>query len=121
MKLLNLARPRRAYFGEKDWQQLQLVKGMVDAFFLPVSVIGCPTVRDSDALAISSRNFRLSASQREKAARFPELLAKEAPNTQIAELLAQEGFEVDYVEDFKGRRCAAIHCGEVRLIDNFPV
>ena len=121
MKLLNLVRPRRAYFGEKDWQQLQLVKGMVEAFFLPVTVVGCPTVRDSDDLAISSRNCRLSANQTAKAARFPELLAKEAPNGRIAELLAQEGFEVDYVEEFLGRRCAAIHCGQVRLIDNFPV
>ncbi len=120
MKLLNLVRPQRAYFGEKDWQQLQLIRGMVEAFFLPVSIVGCPTIREADNLAISSRNCRLSADQRVKASRFPRLLATEAPNEQIAELLRQEGFDVDYVEDFQGRRCAAIQCGEVRLIDNRP-
>ena len=59
MKLLQIAQPERAYFGEKDWQQLSLVRGMVDAFFLPVTIVGCPTVRDADGLALSSRNSNL--------------------------------------------------------------
>ena len=121
MKLLNLVQPRHAYFGEKDWQQLQLVKGMVDAFFMPVTIVGCPTVRETDRLALSSRNLRLSKTQREKAAQFPRLLATPAPAGDVARLLEKDGFEVDYVQDFKGRRCAAIHCGGVRLIDNLPL
>ncbi|BBO83285.1 pantothenate synthetase [Desulfosarcina ovata subsp. sediminis] len=120
MKLFNLAQPRRAYFGEKDWQQLQLVKGMVDAFFMPVSVVACPTVRETDNLALSSRNRRLSSEHRKKAARFPHLLSTDASAAEVARLLKTDGFKVDYVEDFKGRRCAAIHCGGVRLIDNLP-
>lgn len=121
MKLLNLSRAQRAYFGEKDWQQLQLVKGMVDAFFMPVTIVGCPTVRETDDLALSSRNRRLSADHREKAASFPRLLATAAPAGEVARLLTADGFDVDYVADFKGRRCAAIHCGGVRLIDNRPL
>lgn len=121
MKLLNLARPQRAYFGEKDWQQLQLVKGMVEAFFMPVTIVGCPTVREADDLALSSRNRRLSNGCRAKAARFPRLLASAAPAGEVARMLKADGFGVDYVEDFKGRRCAAIHCGGVRLIDNRPL
>jgi pantoate--beta-alanine ligase len=121
MKLLNLAQPRRAYFGEKDWQQLQLVKGMVDAFFMPITIVGCPTVRESDDLALSSRNQRLSDVNRRKAARFPRLLATAAPAGEVERMLEDDGFEVDYVQDFKGRRCAAIHCGGVRLIDNRPL
>jgi pantoate--beta-alanine ligase len=121
MKLLNLVRPRRAYFGEKDWQQLQLVRGMVDAFFMPVTIVGCPTVREDDRLALSSRNLRLSEAYRRKAAQFPRRLANPVSTGEVARLLEEDGFEVDYVEDFKGRRCAAIHCGGVRLIDNRPL
>ncbi|WP_319523532.1 pantoate--beta-alanine ligase [Breoghania sp.] len=121
MKLFHLARPKRAYFGEKDWQQLQLVKGMVDAFFMPVTIVACPTVRETDNLALSSRNFNLSQGHRRKAAAFPRLLATPAPVEEVARLLEADGFEVDYVQDFNGRRCAAIHCGGVRLIDNLPL
>lgn len=121
MKLLNLAQPRRAYFGEKDWQQLQLVKGMVDAFFMPVTIVPCPTVREDDQLALSSRNVRLSAEHRQKAAAFPRLLSTPGPAEDVTRLLEAEGFEVDYVQDFKGHRCAAIHCGGVRLIDNLSL
>jgi pantoate--beta-alanine ligase len=121
MKLLNLVRAHRAYFGEKDWQQLQLVRGMVEAFFMSVSIVACPTVRETDNLAMSSRNLRLSHQERQKAARFPRLLSTDAPVENISRLLKKDGFEVDYVQDFKGRRCAAIHCGAVRLIDNIPL
>ncbi|HEY5552155.1 MAG TPA: pantoate--beta-alanine ligase, partial [Opitutaceae bacterium] len=62
MKFLNLVRPERAYFGRKDWQQLQLVRGMAAAFFLPVEIVECETERDPDGLAMSSRNRRLSSS-----------------------------------------------------------
>ena len=59
LKLLQIASADRAYFGEKDWQQLTLVRGMVEAFFLPTRVVACPTVREPDGLALSSRNRRL--------------------------------------------------------------
>ena len=121
MKLLNLSRAQRAYFGEKDWQQLQLVKGMVDAFFMPVTIVPCPTVREDDQLALSSRNVHLSPAHRRKAAAFPRLLSSAGSADDVTRLLENEGFEVDYVQDFRGRRCAAIHCGGVRLIDNLPI
>ena len=59
LKLLQIAAADRAYFGEKDWQQLQLVRGLADAFFLPTAIVACATVREADGLALSSRNRRL--------------------------------------------------------------
>ena len=118
LRLLNLVQPQRAYFGEKDWQQLKLVEGMVRAFFLPVEIIACATERDPDGLALSSRNRRLSREARAKAAAFPRLL-RSAPNAAAArEALQAGGFAVDYVEDHDGRRLGAIRVENVRLIDN---
>jgi len=121
LKLLSLARPTRAYFGEKDWQQLQLVRGMVAAFLLPVEIVGCPTVRDDDGLALSSRNRRLSPEARARAAEFPRVLQSAADATQAAAELAARGFEVDYVEDTWGIRIGAVRIDGVRLIDNAKV
>ncbi|MCC5834321.1 MAG: pantoate--beta-alanine ligase [Opitutales bacterium] len=118
LKLFLLVRPQKAYFGEKDWQQLQLVKGMVDAFFVPVEIVACPTVRDDNGLALSSRNARLSASGRQKAAAFYRHLITAAEPDAAADALRAEGFEVEYVADTEGRRMAAIHFEGVRLIDN---
>src|SRR3990167_1366893 len=70
LKLLNLAQPTRAYFGEKDYQQLLLIKKMASALFLPVEIISCETIRAEDGLALSSRNSRLDTSQRKQAAQF---------------------------------------------------
>lgn len=118
MKLLQLVRPTRAYFGEKDFQQLLLVRGMVDAFFLPVEVVACPTVREPDGLAMSSRNRHLDAQQRRLAPEFTRSL-RQAPDPEGARaLLEAAGFEVDYVEDFEARRLGAVRLGDVRLIDN---
>ena len=118
LRLLNLAQANRAYFGEKDWQQLQLVKGMVQAFFLPVEIIACATERDPDGLALSSRNRRLSKTARTRAADFPRVL-RSAPDAAAArEELQARGFEVDYVEDVSGVRLGAIRLENVRLIDN---
>jgi len=122
MKLLNLVRPRRAYFGEKDHQQLTLIKGMVDAFFMPVEIVPIATVRDSDGLALSSRNARLTAEARHLAPRFPRLLAEPDDDAGVARKLTDEGFTVDYVQTRNGRRYGAVvmGCGNhtVRLIDN---
>ena len=121
LKLLHLVRPRRAYFGEKDWQQLQLVRGMVEALFLPVEIVGCPTVRDADGLALSSRNRRLSAAARAQAAMFPRLLRSADDAAEAAAQLRAAGFEVDYVDDCEGVRVGAVRLEGVRLIDNVRV
>lgn len=121
MKLLNLAQARRAYFGEKDFQQLELIRGMADAFFLPVEIVGCPTLRERDGLAMSSRNLNLTPSERELAPTLARELKRSASPNEIRERLGAEGFKVDYVEEHRGRRFAAAFLGSVRLIDNIPL
>ena len=122
LKLLLLTRPERAYFGEKDYQQLELVEGLVHAFFLDTQIVRCPTVREPDGLAMSSRNRLLTAAERERAPAFHRVLAasvaerKSPAETALA--LTREGFEVDYVADRDGRRLGAVRIGQVRLIDN---
>lgn len=121
MKLLNIVRPQRAYFGEKDWQQLQLVRGMVQALFLPMEIVPCPTVREPDGLAMSSRNRRLSPLGRAHAAVFPRVLRTAASAEAAAAELRGRSFEVDYVEDHGGIRLGAVRIEGVRLIDNVPL
>ena len=118
LKLLNLVRPHRAYFGEKDRQQLELVQGMVRALFLPVDIVPCPTVREPDGVAMSSRNRRLSPAARSRAAAFPRILRASPDAAQAAAALGEAGFGVDYVEDQGGVRLAAVRIEDVRLIDN---
>jgi pantoate--beta-alanine ligase len=118
LKLLNAVQPQRAYFGEKDWQQLQLVRGMVDSFFMPVEIIPCPTIRDPDGLALSSRNRRLSQLGRTHAAAFPRALRTARDAASAAANLKVHGFEVDYVEDYDGVRLGAVRIDGIRLIDN---
>jgi pantoate--beta-alanine ligase len=121
LKLLQIAAADRAYFGEKDWQQLQLVRGLAEAFFLPTEIVPCATVRECDGLALSSRNRRLSDADRTKAPAFHRALVDSAtPEAAVRSLLAS-GFAVDYVEDVAGRRLGAVRLGGVRLIDNVPV
>lgn len=120
LKLLQIASAERAYFGEKDWQQLALVRGMSDAFFLPTSIVACPTVRESDGLALSSRNRRLRPAERARAPRLHQLLASAGTADDAARELRAAGFDVDYVEERDGRRLAAVRLGGVRLIDNVP-
>ncbi len=118
LKLLNVVQPTRAYFGWKDWQQLELVREMVRAVLLPVEIVGCATVRDADGLALSSRNRRLSPVARAQAAAFPRVLTS-APNAaSAAAALRGLGFIVDYVEDTAGVRVGAVRLEGVRLIDN---
>ncbi|NPA03675.1 MAG: pantoate--beta-alanine ligase [Epsilonproteobacteria bacterium] len=75
-KLLNLTRPTRAYFGKKDAQQLYLVQKMVREFYLPTKIVGCEIVRDSDGLALSSRNIYLSPQERDIALQIPRSLKR---------------------------------------------
>ncbi len=121
LRLLNLTRPTRAYFGEKDYQQLQLVRGLVDAFMLDTEIVACATVRAEDGLALSSRNARLSPAQRALAPRLVQVLRHSADAESAAAELSALGFAVDYVEDYEGRRLAAAALGDVRLIDNVPL
>jgi pantoate--beta-alanine ligase len=121
MKLLQIAGADKAYFGEKDYQQYLLIKGMAEAFFVPTKIERCPTVRDYDGLALSSRNTRLNAQQRIQAADFPRLLQTEKSPSEVTEELRKNGFEVDYVTDREGRRFGAVRIGTVRLIDNVEI
>ena len=115
LKLLLLTRPERAYFGEKDFQQLELVEGLVRAFFVDTEIVRCPTVREADGLAMSSRNRLLSPAERARAPALHRVLARSVAERWPAEdaraALGREGFEVDYVADRDGRRLAAVRLG----------
>lgn len=118
LKLFNIINAQRAYFGEKDYQQLMLIKKMVASLFLSVDIVACETIRAIDGLALSSRNSRLSDAERIKAGVFARLLASPASCEEVIQLLQQENIRVDYVEEKWGRRLGAVWVGNVRLIDN---
>lgn len=118
LKLLNLVRPDRAYFGEKDYQQLRIISDLVQDFFIPTEIIACPTVREPSGLAESSRNRLLSSEGRHKAAALFHVLTTAATPREAASTLQSEGFTVDYVAEHWGRRFAAVFLEGVRLIDN---
>ena len=144
-KLFGQVRPDTAYFGEKDWQQLQVVTRMAADLLLPVRILGVPTVRDTDGLALSSRNRFLSAGERATAAVLPHVLRAAADalgrGAEVADTLtgaraalAGAGFAIDYLDMVDGpslRRLArvatgcrvltAARLGSVRLLDNFAV
>jgi pantoate--beta-alanine ligase len=114
LKLFNLVRPRRAYFGQKDAQQVAVVRRMVRDLAVPIEIRVVPTVRDADGLALSSRNGYLSAEERERALALPRALAAH-------DRTLLDGLEVDYFEeaDFEPRvLAAAVRVGNTRLIDN---
>lgn len=121
LKLFNLIRPHKAFFGEKDYQQLQLVKKMSEDFFLGIDVVACPTVRAQSGLALSSRNHRLSPEQKLLAPKLYEIVCLPINADAAKAKLTEIGFMVDYVEDKEGRRFVAASLGEVRLIDNIPL
>ena len=118
IKLLNIVNPKKAYFGEKDFQQYKLIKGMTEAFFMNVEIISSPTIRENDGLALSSRNLLLSKDDRKKATIFPELLMSGQSDKEVNLQLEEEGFKVDYIKTLNGRRFGAVILGNVRLIDN---
>jgi pantoate--beta-alanine ligase len=118
LKLFNLVRPDRAYFGQKDAQQVAVLKRMIRDLDLDVELAVLPTVRDADGLALSSRNVYLSPQEREVALQLPKALATRDPAQARARL---NGLEVDYVEiaDFDPPvLAAAVRVGKTRLIDN---
>lgn len=139
--LFRLVKPERAYFGEKDWQQLAVISELVRREFSGLTVVSVPTVRESDGLAMSSRNTRIAPRDRETAALLYGALctvaeaggSKESVDAQIAALGAK-GWEMEYlavvdaetledaVDSIRPRRVlAAGFCGGVRLIDNLRV
>lgn len=121
LKLLNLVQPTRAYFGEKDYQQLLLVKKMVDALFVPTEIISCETVRNDKGLALSSRNSRFDDDHLLKASMFYQILSSQLSCHAIIEKLQSLDFKVDYIQEEWGRRLGAVWLNDVRLIDNVPI
>lgn len=145
-KLLLMALPDRAYFGEKDFQQLQVIRRLVRDLNIPTAIVGVPTIRESDGLAMSSRNAYLSPAQRKIAGALPQVMQETvaelrnglvaAPALAAAKArLHKAGFDrVDYLElcDEQSlqpiaiarppaRLFVAAFIGKTRLIDNWPV
>jgi pantoate--beta-alanine ligase len=146
-KLLIQSLPHAAYFGEKDYQQLLVVRRLARDLDLPIDIIGVPTVREPDGLALSSRNTYLSPSERRSAPLLARLLrgtvgalgrdpaAVAGECTRARAELARAGFEVDYFEVrdaatlapvidaviAPARVFAAVYLGRTRLIDNMPI
>lgn len=146
-KLFDIVGPDRAFFGEKDYQQLQVIKQMVADLDLPVKIVGCPAVREPDGLALSSRNASLTDAQRRQAAGLYRVMCGAASKMSEgvtdasilirqmeAGLVAAGPCRIDYVKivhpdtlvelaqvDGPARICLAVHIGSVRLIDNLAV
>ena len=127
LKLFNLIRPERAYFGQKDAQQVAVIRRLVRDLNVRVQIRVVPTVRDPDGLALSSRNGRLTAEERERALALPRALstAAGAPDPMAAARSSLNGLEPEYVEmlDLGEAKvlAAAVRIGSTRLIDNVLV
>lgn len=143
-KLFMMVEPDKAYFGEKDFQQLAIIREMVKQMNFPLQIVGCPIVREEDGLALSSRNTRLSAQEREFALIISKTLfrSKEFATSHSVEetqqfveesIASSEGLQLEYFEIVDGLTlqrienwedtdyvvgCITVFCGEVRLIDN---
>jgi pantoate--beta-alanine ligase len=124
LKLFNLVRPTKAYFGQKDAQQVDVIQRMVRDLDVPVKLVVVPTVRDPDGVAVSSRNRYLSRNERAIAVEFARLLQQAAkrkinPVGWLGQQLKKtSGLKLDYVELAGDRLCAAVFIGKTRLIDN---
>jgi pantoate ligase/cytidylate kinase len=133
-RLLALVQPDRLILGEKDWQQLTILRRLVADLNLPITLLGVPTVREADGLAMSSRNQYLSPEDRERAVALPRVLQAarfEDDVTDVRQALITAGLEVEYVERVSpaslqpcGQEtaisllAAAVRCGSTRLIDH---
>ena len=143
-KLFDAVEPTRSYFGEKDFQQVAIIRDMVRQLNLPVEIIACPIIREESGLARSSRNELLSADERKKAALISQVLSKsvnfaqemsvdEVKNWVIDQFKTDEVFRMDYYDIVDGNSlqsisswdesdyivgCIAVYCGKIRLIDN---
>lgn len=143
-RLFDIVRPDCAYFGEKDFQQIAVIRAMVRLIGSPVEIIACPIVREADGLALSSRNVRLSAEERREAPQIYRILsesrswAKEMSPQQVIERVTEqinavphlrvEYFEIVDTDSLQPiaswsdspapHGCITVFCGEVRLIDN---
>ena len=143
-KLFDAVEPTRSYFGEKDFQQVAIIRDMVRQLNLPVEIIACPIIREESGLARSSRNELLSAEERKKAALISEVLSKsvnfakdmsvEEVKNWVCEQFAHDSvFKMDYYDIVDGNSlqsvssweesdyivgCIAVYCGKIRLIDN---
>lgn len=143
-KLFEAVKPHRAYFGEKDFQQLAIIREMVRQMQFDLEIVGCPIVREEDGLALSSRNARLSAEERKNALKISQTLFKSrtfAATHTVSETLkfvedaiaAVPGLRLEYFEIVDGNTlqkvdnwnqtsyvvgCITVFCGDVRLIDN---
>lgn len=143
-RLFDIAQPNKAYFGEKDYQQLAIIREMVRQFNYPIEIVGCPIIREADGMALSSRNTLLSANERQTAVRISQTLAKsqsllkeksvkELQQWVIDEINRGGELEVEYYEIVNGTTlqpinswndcdnpvgCITVYCGKVRLIDN---
>jgi pantoate--beta-alanine ligase len=124
LKLFDLVQPERAYFGQKDAQQIAVIRRLVRDLNVPVAIRAVPTVRDTDGLALSSRNARLSKEEREQALGLPRALASAVGELDpvAAARGSLNGLEPEYVEvlDLGDARilAAAVRVGATRLIDN---
>ena len=124
VKLFNIVRPERAYFGQKDAQQVAMIRRLVRDLNVPLEIRVVPTVRDDDGLALSSRNVRLSAEERERALGLSRALqgAAGSPDPVAAARASLNGLTPEYVEtvDLDGATvlAAAVRVGTTRLIDN---
>lgn len=143
-KLFNAVEPTRSYFGEKDFQQVAIIRDMVKQLNIPVEIIACPIIREESGLARSSRNELLSAEERKKAALISQVLSKsvnfakemsveEVKNWVNDQFKSDDTFKMDYYDIVDGNSlqsvsswdesdyivgCIAIYCGKIRLIDN---
>jgi pantoate--beta-alanine ligase len=124
LKLFHLVQPDFAYFGQKDAQQVDVIQRMVRDLNVPVKIVVVPTARDSDGVALSSRNQYLSSEDRVVATEFARLLQQAVKKKSTAaawlrkELKKVPGLQLDYVELAGDRLCAAVFIGKTRLIDN---
>jgi pantoate--beta-alanine ligase len=124
VKLFNIVRPQRAYFGQKDAQQAVVIRRVVRDLNLPVQIRVLPTVRDADGLALSSRNARLSPEERERALMLPRALhgARSSLDPEASVRSVLNGLDPEYVElvrlDDVTLLAAAVRIGQTRLIDN---